>query len=84
MDNNVIILSFIFIFERFFVSSVFHIYLRYYDASSAFNLAPIRTYKFGAKWFYVLVAYTIIISTYFCGFNDLAYVHLRTELAKTV
>jgi CDP-diacylglycerol--serine O-phosphatidyltransferase len=66
LDNNVIILSFIFIFERFFSYQAFSIFIyAIMMLLLAFNLAPIRTYKFGAKWFYVLVAYTIIISTYF-------------------
>lgn len=66
LDNNVIILSFIFIFERFFSYQVFSIFI--YAAMLlllAFNLAPIRTHKFGAKWFYILVAYTVIMSIYY-------------------
>jgi CDP-diacylglycerol--serine O-phosphatidyltransferase len=63
LDNNVIILSFIFIFERFFSYRLFSILIYVVLALLLIlNLAPIRTYKFDEKWFYVLIAYTAIMS----------------------
>ncbi|MDD3654015.1 MAG: CDP-alcohol phosphatidyltransferase family protein [Desulfotomaculaceae bacterium] len=66
LDNNVIILSFLFIFEKFFSYQAFSLFI--YAVMMlllVFNLAPVRTYKFGDKWFYILVAYTVIMSVYF-------------------
>lgn len=66
LDNNVIILSFMFLFERLFSYQVFSLVIYIVMVLLlVLNLAPIRTYKFGGKWFYVLVAYTIIMSVYF-------------------
>ncbi len=66
LDNNVIILSFLFLFERFFSSQVFSLFIyAVLMLLLVFNLAPVRTYKFGGKWFYILVAYTVIMSVYF-------------------
>ncbi len=66
LDNNVIILSFLFIFERFFSYQVFSLFIyAVMVLLLVFNLAPVRTYKFGGKWFYILVAYTVIMSVYF-------------------
>lgn len=68
LDNNVIILSFLFIFERFFPAQMFSIFIyAVMVLLLAFNLAPIRTYKFGGKWFYLLIAYTVIMSIYYAG-----------------
>jgi len=66
LDNNIIILSFLFLFEKFFPQQTFSILIYVVMILLlAFNLAPIRTYKFGGKWFYVLVAYTVIMSISF-------------------
>lgn len=66
LDNNIIILSFLFIFERYFPHQVFSIIIyAVMVLLLIFNLAPIRTRKFGTKWFYILVAYTVIMSVYF-------------------
>jgi CDP-diacylglycerol--serine O-phosphatidyltransferase len=65
LDNNVIILSFIFLFEGLFSHQVFSIFIYVVMMLLLIlNLAPIRTYKFAGKWFYVLVAYTVIMSVY--------------------
>jgi CDP-diacylglycerol--serine O-phosphatidyltransferase len=74
LDNNIIILSFLFIFESFFSQHVFSIII--YAVMLlllAFNLAPTRTRKFGAKWFYILAAYTVIMSVYFAFLQSAAY-----------
>jgi CDP-diacylglycerol--serine O-phosphatidyltransferase len=66
LDNNVILLSFIFIFERFFSHQAFAILIYVVMVLLlALNLSPIRTYKFGAKWFYILAIYTVIMSVYY-------------------
>ena len=64
LDNNVIILAFVFLFEGFFNYTVFSIIL--YAILMVFlilNLAPVRTPKFAGKWFYVLIVYTVILTT---------------------
>ena len=63
LDNNVIILAFVFLFEGFFDDTVFSIILYVLlMVFLVFNLAPIRTPKFDGKWFYVLILYTIILT----------------------
>lgn len=63
LDNNVIILSFIFLFERFMSHSTFS-YILYglLMVFLMFNLAPIRTPKFSEKWFYFLIFYTVLLT----------------------
>jgi len=66
LDNNVIILSFVFLFEGLIDHTVFSIIL--YALLMIFlvlNLAPVRTPKFGGKWFYVLIVYTIVLTVIF-------------------
>jgi CDP-diacylglycerol--serine O-phosphatidyltransferase len=59
LDNNVIILAFVFLFEGFLNHTVFSIILyALLMVFLVFNLAPIRTPKFAGKWFYVLMVYT--------------------------
>jgi len=63
LDNNVIILAFVFLFEGFINHTVFSIIL--YALLMVFlvlNLAPIRTPKFAGKWFYVLMVYTLVLT----------------------
>jgi archaetidylserine synthase len=63
LDNNVIILSFIYLVEGFFSESTFSIILyALLMIMMVFNLAPIRTPKFVGKWFYVLIAYTLVLT----------------------
>ena len=60
LDNNVIILAFVFLFEGFFSHAVFSIILyTLLIVFSAFNLAPVRTPKFAGRWFYALMVYTL-------------------------
>jgi CDP-diacylglycerol---serine O-phosphatidyltransferase len=63
LDNNMIILSFIFLFERFFPQSAFS-YILYGILSLLLllNIAPINTPKFSGKSVYVLLAYAIALS----------------------
>jgi len=64
LDNNVIILAFVFLFEGFINHTGFSIILYVLlMVFSALNLAPIRTPKFAGKWFYVLIVYTLVLTT---------------------
>ncbi len=63
LDNNVIIIAFVFLFEGFINHTVFSIIL--YALSMVFlvfNLSPLRTPKFAGKWFYVLMVYTLVLT----------------------
>ncbi len=63
VDNNGIILAFVFLFEGFFNHAVFSIILyALLMVISVLNLAPIRTPKFSGKWFYVLIIYTLVLT----------------------
>ncbi len=63
LDNNVIILTFVFLFEGFINHTVFSIILyALLMVFLVFNLAPIRTPKFAGKWFYVLMVYTLVLT----------------------
>jgi len=60
LDNNVIILAFVFLFQGFFDHTVFSIILyALLMVLLVFNLAPVRTPKFAGKWFYVLTVYAL-------------------------
>lgn len=63
LDNNVVILAFIFLFDGFFNPPVFSaiIYVMFL-ALAAFNLAPIRTPKLAGRWFYVLMVYNVALT----------------------
>ena len=63
LDNNVIILAFVFLFEGFINHTVFSIILyALLMVFLVFNLAPVRTPKFAGKWFYVLIVYTLVLT----------------------
>jgi CDP-diacylglycerol--serine O-phosphatidyltransferase len=63
LDNNVIILAFVFLFEGFIDHTVFSIILYVLlMVFLVFNLIPVRTPKFAGKWFYVLIVYTLILT----------------------
>ena len=63
LDNNIIILVFVFLFEPLFGHAAFSVILyALLMGLLVFNLAPIRTPKFAGKWFYVLIAYTLILT----------------------
>ena len=60
LDNNVIILSFVFLFDGFFSQTVFSaIIYTMCMVMATFNLAPVRTPKFTGKWFYALTVYAL-------------------------
>ena len=66
LDNNVLLLAFVFLFEGFFAHTTFSIIIyTLLMLLSAFNLSSIPTPKFGGKWVYVLVAYVIVLTCVF-------------------
>jgi CDP-diacylglycerol--serine O-phosphatidyltransferase len=66
LDNNVLILAFVFLFESFFKHSTFSILIyTILMILSAFNLSSIPTPKFGGKWIYVLVIYVLVLTSIF-------------------
>ena len=66
VDNNVLILAFVFLFESFFSHTVFSIILyTLLMVLSVLNLASIRTHKFGEKWIYALIAYVFVMTSIF-------------------
>ncbi|MBL0702343.1 MAG: CDP-alcohol phosphatidyltransferase family protein [Desulfosarcina sp.] len=63
LDNNIIIFAFVFLFEGFINCTVFSIIIyALFMVLLVFNLAPVRTPKFAGKWFYVLIAYTLVMT----------------------
>ena len=66
LDNNVLILAFVFLFESFFTHSTFSILIYVLlILLSAFNLSTIPTPKFGGKWVYVLDIYVVVLTLIF-------------------
>ncbi len=63
LDNNVIILAFVFLFEGVFSRTIFSVMLyTMFICMAALNVAPIRTLKFTGRWFYVLTVYTLVLT----------------------
>ncbi len=66
LDNNVLILAFVFLFESFFSHTTFSIIIyTILMILSVLNLAPIPTPKFEEKWVYVLVTYVLVMTAVF-------------------
>ncbi len=66
LDNNILILAFIFLFERFFQHTIFSIIIyTILMVLSALNLSSIPTPKFSGKWIYVLVIYVLVLTSIF-------------------
>jgi CDP-diacylglycerol--serine O-phosphatidyltransferase len=64
LDNNVLILAFMFLFESFFKHSTFSVIIYIIlMILSALNLSSIPTPKFGGKWIYVLVVYVLVLTS---------------------
>ncbi len=60
LDNNVIILAFVFLFEGFFSQPIFSVFIyAMLMLMAVFNLAPVRTPKLAGRWFYVLLVYVL-------------------------
>ena len=63
LDNNVLILAFVFLFESFFSQTTFSILIyAILMILSALNLSSIPTPKFGGKWVYALVVYVLAMT----------------------
>lgn len=66
LDNNVLILALVFLFEGFFTPSAFSIVIyTLLMILSALNLSSVPTPKFGGKWIYALVSYVIVLTGVF-------------------
>ena len=66
LDNNVLILAFVFLFESFVTQSAFSILIyALLMLLSALNVSSIPTPKFGGKWINVLVAYVLVLTLIF-------------------
>lgn len=66
LDNNVLLLAFVFSFESFFDHSTFSLLIyALLMVLSVFNLSSISTPKFGGNWVYVLFAYVITLTSLF-------------------
>ncbi|MFA8341610.1 MAG: phosphatidylcholine/phosphatidylserine synthase [Rhodothermaceae bacterium] len=63
LDNNMLLVSFLFLFENNFSHSAFsYLLYTFLMALSAFNVSSIPTPKFGGKWVYALVVYVIFMT----------------------
>ena len=66
VDNNGIIISFVFLFEGLFSRTNFSVILYTTCISvAALNVAPIRTHKLAGKWFYALIFYTLLLTGFY-------------------
>jgi CDP-diacylglycerol---serine O-phosphatidyltransferase len=64
LDNNVLILAFIFLFESFFNHTTFSIILYIVLLIlTTLNLSSIPTPKLGTKWIYALVVYVLVLTS---------------------
>jgi CDP-diacylglycerol--serine O-phosphatidyltransferase len=60
VDNNGIILAFVFLFEGVFSQTIFSIIIYIICIGiAALNVAPVRTPKHTGRWFYVLMVYVL-------------------------
>jgi CDP-diacylglycerol--serine O-phosphatidyltransferase len=63
LDNNVLVLALLFVFEPLVGRTVFGIVL--YVALmvlTALNVAPIETPKLGGRWYYAVILYAPVLS----------------------
>lgn len=66
LDNNVLILAFVFLFESLFSHAIFAMIIyALLMILSALNLASVRTPKFDGKWVYALVTYVLAMTAFF-------------------
>lgn len=66
LDNNVIILAFVFLFEGLVDRTVFAIFLYILLVGLAvLNVAPIKTPKFSGRWYYALIGYCLVLNAVF-------------------
>ncbi len=68
LDNNVVILAFVFLFAGFFSQPTFSVILyAMLILLAVLNLAPIRTPKFAGRWVYVLLVYVLGLTVIYSG-----------------
>ena len=73
LDNNVIILVFLFAFRPFFGATLFAAVLSVaLLVLAVLNVAPIRTPKLGGKWYYAIIGYALVMTATF-GWQLLAH-----------
>lgn len=66
LDNNVLILALVFLFEGFFTHFTFSIIIySLLMLLSILNLSSIPTPKFGGKWVYALIVYVLVLTSVF-------------------
>ncbi len=66
LDNNVLILAFVFLFEGILPHSSFTVIIYILlMLLSALNLSSIPILKFGGKWVYALVSYVLVLTSIF-------------------
>lgn len=66
LDNNVIILAFVFLFNGLVSQTVFAVFLYIlFIGLAALNVAPIRTPKFSGRWYYILIVYSLALTVVF-------------------
>lgn len=66
LDNNIIILAFVFLFNGLVSQPVFAVFLYVLlVALAALNVAPIRTPKFSGQWYYILIVYSLVLTAVF-------------------
>ncbi len=63
LDNNCLILAFVCLFANRTDETTFAIFLYILLVALAFlNVAPIKTPKFAGRWYYVLIAYVVLLT----------------------
>jgi len=63
LDNNVIILTFFFLFDGLVSTSIFCVALYIVlMVLAALNVAPINTPKFGGRWYIAITIYTLVLT----------------------
>ena len=66
LDNNIIILVFVFLFNGLISHTAFSILIYILlMLLAALNVVPIKTPKFSGRWYYALIAYTVTLSAVF-------------------
>ena len=69
LDNNIIVLTFVFLFNGIVDQNIFTALLYcLLMVMAALNVAPIRTPKFTGQWYYALMLYTLGV-TIICGWQ---------------
>jgi len=64
VDNNGIILAFVFLFDSVFSQAIFSVIIYMIVITiTALNVAPIRTPKLTGRWIYILTAYVLGLTT---------------------